>query len=100
MEGVAALERLYRRRRGRATVRRRRTPAGGRLRNRSRPGSNDRRSPPGARGHLVSAKPTGFVLVDKPTGPTSHDIVDTVRRAFGVRRVGHAGTLDPAASGL
>jgi tRNA pseudouridine55 synthase len=43
---------------------------------------------------------TGFVLVDKPRGPTSHDIVDIVRRAFGVRRVGHAGTLDPPASGL
>jgi tRNA pseudouridine55 synthase len=43
---------------------------------------------------------TGFVLVDKPRGPTSHDIVDKVRRAFGVRRVGHAGTLDPPASGL
>ncbi len=43
---------------------------------------------------------TGFVLVDKPRGPTSHDVVDAVRRAFGVRRVGHAGTLDPIASGL
>lgn len=43
---------------------------------------------------------TGFVLVDKPRGPTSHDVVDVVRRAFGVRRVGHAGTLDPPASGL
>ncbi len=43
---------------------------------------------------------TGFVLVDKPRGPTSHDIVDKVRRVFGVRRVGHAGTLDPPASGL
>lgn len=42
----------------------------------------------------------GFVLVDKPVGPTSHDIVDVVRKTFGVRRVGHAGTLDPAASGL
>ncbi len=43
---------------------------------------------------------TGFVLVDKPRGPTSHDIVDRVRRAFGVKRVGHAGTLDPPATGL
>lgn len=42
----------------------------------------------------------GFVLVDKPAGPTSHDMVDLVRRAVGVRRVGHAGTLDPSASGL
>jgi tRNA pseudouridine55 synthase len=43
---------------------------------------------------------TGFVLVDKPRGPTSHDIVDKVRRVFGVKRVGHAGTLDPPATGL
>ncbi len=43
---------------------------------------------------------TGFVLVDKPRGPTSHDIVDAVRKSFSVRRVGHAGTLDPPASGL
>lgn len=43
---------------------------------------------------------TGFVLVDKPRGPTSHDVVDAVRRAFGLRRVGHAGTLDPPATGL
>jgi tRNA pseudouridine55 synthase len=42
----------------------------------------------------------GFLLVDKPRGPTSHDIVDVVRRVLGVKRVGHAGTLDPLASGL
>ena len=39
-------------------------------------------------------------LVDKPLGPTSHDVVGTARRALGTRRVGHAGTLDPLASGL
>jgi tRNA pseudouridine55 synthase len=38
--------------------------------------------------------------VDKPSGPTSHDVVDQVRRGLGLRRVGHAGTLDPLASGL
>jgi len=38
--------------------------------------------------------------VDKPEGPTSHDVVAIVRRAYGVRRVGHAGTLDPFATGL
>jgi tRNA pseudouridine55 synthase len=38
--------------------------------------------------------------VDKPAGPTSHDAVAAVRRALGERRVGHAGTLDPPASGL
>jgi tRNA pseudouridine55 synthase len=42
----------------------------------------------------------GFLLLDKPPGPTSHDVVDRVRRALGVRKVGHAGTLDPFASGL
>jgi len=41
-----------------------------------------------------------FLLIDKPTGPTSHDVVDQVRRKTGERRVGHAGTLDPFASGL
>jgi tRNA pseudouridine55 synthase len=41
-----------------------------------------------------------MMLVDKPTGPTSHDVVARVRRVSGVRRVGHAGTLDPFASGL
>src|SRR5262245_61174668 len=43
---------------------------------------------------------SGGVLIDKPTGPTSHDAVARVRRALGTRRVGHAGPLDPVASGL
>ncbi len=42
----------------------------------------------------------GWLAVDKPGGPTSHDVVARVRRALGLRRVGHAGTLDPLASGL
>ncbi|WP_288873446.1 tRNA pseudouridine(55) synthase TruB [uncultured Microbacterium sp.] len=42
----------------------------------------------------------GILLVDKPTGPTSHDVVARTRRAFGTRKVGHAGTLDPMATGL
>ncbi|HEY5906517.1 MAG TPA: tRNA pseudouridine(55) synthase TruB, partial [Vicinamibacteria bacterium] len=42
----------------------------------------------------------GVLVVDKPAGPTSHDIVDRVRRALGVRRVGHTGTLDPFATGV
>ena len=42
----------------------------------------------------------GSILIDKPVGPTSHDVVDLVRRATGLRQVGHAGTLDPFASGL
>ena len=42
----------------------------------------------------------GFLLIDKPAGMTSHDVVDSVRRLTGERRVGHAGTLDPFATGL
>jgi len=42
----------------------------------------------------------GFLLIDKPAGMTSHDVVDRVRRLTGERRVGHAGTLDPFATGL
>ncbi len=42
----------------------------------------------------------GVLLIDKPSGPTSHDIVVRVRRMFGERRCGHAGTLDPFATGL
>ncbi len=42
----------------------------------------------------------GLLLVDKPQGPTSHDIVARVRTVTGQRRIGHAGTLDPVASGL
>jgi tRNA pseudouridine55 synthase len=48
----------------------------------------------------ATTAPSGLVLVDKPTGITSHDAVDRVRRALGTRKVGHAGTLDPMASGL
>jgi tRNA pseudouridine55 synthase len=44
--------------------------------------------------------PEGLLLVDKPSGMTSHDAVDAVRRALGTRKVGHAGTLDPMATGL
>lgn len=43
---------------------------------------------------------SGIVLIDKPSGITSHDVVDQVRRATGVKRIGHAGTLDPLATGL
>jgi len=42
----------------------------------------------------------GFLLIDKPAGMTSHDVVDRVRRYTGIRKVGHAGTLDPFATGL
>ncbi len=42
----------------------------------------------------------GILLVDKPAGITSHDAVDHIRKAAGIRRVGHTGTLDPRATGL
>src|SRR5438128_3508871 len=42
----------------------------------------------------------GLLIVDKPAGPTSHDVVARVRRRLRERRVGHTGTLDPAASGV
>ncbi len=42
----------------------------------------------------------GILLIDKHQGCTSHDIVDKVRRCFKIKRVGHAGTLDPMATGL
>jgi tRNA pseudouridine55 synthase len=42
----------------------------------------------------------GALLIDKPAGPTSHDVVDAIRRRFGIKKVGHCGTLDPNATGL
>ena len=50
----------------------------------------------------VTRTPTadGLLLVDKPAGMTSHDVVAIARRTLGVRRIGHAGTLDPFATGL
>ncbi len=42
----------------------------------------------------------GALLIDKPAGPTSHDIVAAIRRRFELDKVGHAGTLDPNATGL
>ncbi len=42
----------------------------------------------------------GAILIDKPAGPTSHDVVDAIRRNFNLKKVGHCGTLDPNATGL
>ena len=42
----------------------------------------------------------GVLIIDKPAGPTSHDVVARVRRALGIRRIGHTGTLDPLATGV
>ena len=43
---------------------------------------------------------SGLVLVNKPTGMTSHDVVARARKVFGTKKIGHAGTLDPLATGL
>jgi tRNA pseudouridine55 synthase len=49
----------------------------------------------------MTTRPTdGILLVDKPAGMSSHDVVNVARRALGERRIGHAGTLDPFATGL
>ncbi len=48
---------------------------------------------------MTSVK-SGILVVDKPEGPTSHDVVARVRRILGTREVGHAGTLDPMATGV
>jgi tRNA pseudouridine55 synthase len=44
--------------------------------------------------------PSGVLVIDKPRGPTSHDVVARIRKALGTREVGHAGTLDPMATGV
>jgi tRNA pseudouridine55 synthase len=49
---------------------------------------------------METGRSDGLLLVDKPAGMTSHDAVNRVRRALGERRIGHAGTLDPFATGL
>jgi len=54
-----------------------------------------RRSPP-----VRTNATDGVLLVDKPSGVTSHDVVAVARRALGIKRVGHTGTLDPFATGL
>jgi tRNA pseudouridine55 synthase len=51
-------------------------------------------------GTPLSGAMEGLLLVDKPGGVTSHDVVDVVRRRLGTKKVGHAGTLDPMATGL
>jgi tRNA pseudouridine55 synthase len=52
---------------------------------------NDVRSPPSC---------SGILVIDKPRGPTSHDVVARARASLGTKRIGHAGTLDPMATGV
>lgn len=47
-----------------------------------------------------ASEPSGLLLIDKPAGISSFDIIRRLRRQTGVRKIGHAGTLDPAATGL
>lgn len=49
---------------------------------------------------LKKGETNGILVIDKPKGPTSHDIVLLIRRAFNIKKVGHAGTLDPMATGI
>jgi tRNA pseudouridine55 synthase len=49
---------------------------------------------------MIVKEKEGIILVNKPQGVTSHDVVDIVRRKLAMKRVGHAGTLDPLAEGL
>ena len=53
-----------------------------------------------ARGPRERTAADGIVVVDKPSGMTSHDVVSRMRRFAGTRKVGHAGTLDPMATGV
>ncbi|MEO1001782.1 MAG: tRNA pseudouridine(55) synthase TruB [Cyanobacteria bacterium J06638_7] len=48
----------------------------------------------------MADQPCGFLVLDKPAGLSSHDCVSRVRRAYGLRRVGHGGTLDPSVTGV
>ena len=45
-------------------------------------------------------EPCGVLIVNKPQGPTSHDIVNKIRRLYSTKKVGHTGTLDPMATGV
>ncbi|MDO8562238.1 MAG: tRNA pseudouridine(55) synthase TruB, partial [Candidatus Limnocylindria bacterium] len=49
---------------------------------------------------MIAPPPGGLLAVDKPEGWTSHDVVAVLRGLFGLRRVGHGGTLDPLATGV
>lgn len=48
----------------------------------------------------INKELSGILIIDKPIGMTSHDVVNAVRHIFGVKKVGHAGTLDPIATGV
>ncbi len=49
---------------------------------------------------IIQNEPCGVLIINKPQGPTSHDIVNSVRRLYSTKKVGHTGTLDPMATGV
>lgn len=49
---------------------------------------------------IIRSEPVGMLVVDKPAGCTSHDVVDRIRAMYEISKVGHAGTLDPGATGV
>lgn len=49
---------------------------------------------------MIKKNKTGFLIINKPVGPTSHDMIDSLRKITGIQKIGHAGTLDPFASGV
>ncbi len=49
---------------------------------------------------LILKKPFGFVVIDKPMGLTSHDCVNRLRKVYGIKKIGHGGTLDPSVTGV
>ena len=82
-----------------------RAAAGSDVRRRGRPvqgapGGRRRRRRPTRPTRPMTPTADGLVVVDKPSGLTSHDVVARVRRLAGTRKVGHAGTLDPMATGV
>jgi len=48
----------------------------------------------------MSNNTSGFIIINKPAGITSHDVIDKLRKITGIKRIGHAGTLDPFATGV
>ena len=94
-----AVEGRRRHRRHREGVRRRRPQERRRLHGRPAPSTRCRRLFV-EKDRAAADRMDGLLVIDKPAGPTSHDVVARVRRVLGERRIGHTGTLDPAASGV
>jgi tRNA pseudouridine55 synthase len=62
--------------------------------------TQDKKVSPSKKVTMEETKLNGILILDKPKGITSHDVVDIVRRLFKIKKVGHAGTLDPIATGV